>query len=145
MEEALKREPWLRELDLGVHPALAQLLSSLQQVREDVFKHTAAVGDVWTGPLGFHLRHLAGSTDRLTTYLLCGELNAAQLAELNDEHSPGPTLEHLLAALENALQKAEAALRNLSPEEFASPRYIGRRRIRTTAIGLAIHIAEHAQ
>jgi hypothetical protein len=33
----------------------------------------------------------------------------------------------------------------LSPKHFAAVREIGRKRYRTTAISIAIHIAEHAQ
>jgi hypothetical protein len=153
MEETLAgREPWLRESDLGVHPALAQPLFALQQVREDVPKHTSQISDVqiWASPLGltplgFHLRHLAGSTDRLTTYLCGRALSESQLAELGLEKIPGPPRESLLAAVERAIQTADHAIRTLHPNEFGSPRYIGRKRIPSTAIGLAIHIAEHAQ
>jgi uncharacterized damage-inducible protein DinB len=94
-------------------------------------------------PLGFHLRHLAGSTDRLATYLLGQPLHESQLAELARENLPGPNREELLAAMEAAIQKAERVIREL--HELGAPRYIGRKRIPTTAIGLAIHIAEHAQ
>ena len=31
------------------------------------------------GPVGFHLRHIAGSVDRLTTYLEGGQISEAQL------------------------------------------------------------------
>jgi hypothetical protein len=74
-------EPWLREIDLGLHAALAQPVFALQQVREDLELHTAGLTDeqVWLPvngltPLGFHLRHIAGSTRRLTTYLLGEQL-----------------------------------------------------------------------
>jgi hypothetical protein len=151
MEEALNgREPWLRELDLGVDPALAQPLFGLQQVREDVLKHTDGLWDaqVWASPfgltpLGFHLRHLAGSTDRLATYLLGQALSESQIAELGREKTPGCNRDRLLAAVETAIRKAEGAIRDLV--ELGAVRYIGRRRIPTTAIGLAIHISEHAQ
>ncbi len=147
MEEALTREPWLREVDLGVHPVLAQLIFSLQQVREDIAKYVAGLADeqVKTPPLSFHLRHLAGSTDRLTTYLLGEALTDAQLSQLSQEKVVGPGREELLAEIESALGKADMAIRNLHPDDFGSARYVGRKRIRTTAIGLAIHIAEHAQ
>jgi hypothetical protein len=145
MEEALTREPWLREQDLCVDPALAQVLFSLQQVREDIAKYTKGLASVPALPLSFHLRHLAGSTDRLTTYLAGQPLDPSQLAELSQENTPGLTVQELLTALEISLQRAEAAIRDLNPNDFGEPRYIGRKRIRTTAIGLAIHIAEHAQ
>ena len=115
-------------------------------------KHTAGLADdrIWSAPLGltpvgFHLRHLAGSTDRLTTYLLDQPLSEAQLAELQEEKSRGGGREELVAAIEASLQRAEAAIRGLDPGDFGAARYVGRRRIRTSAIGLAMHIAEHGQ
>jgi hypothetical protein len=145
-------EPWLREVDLGVHPALAQPIFALEQVLEDLERHTAGLTDeqVWISPngltpLGFHLRHIAGSTDRLTTYLRGDQLSEAQLAQLKEEKTPGPTRDSLLSAITAAIRDAQAAIRALEPEHLGQPRFIGRKRIRTTIIGLAIHVGEHAQ
>src|SRR5665811_1913095 len=95
-------EPWLREIDLGIHPALAQPIFALEQVLEDLEHHTAGLSDlqVWISPngltpLGFHLRHIAGSTERLTTYLRGDQLTDAQLGQMADEKTPGPTRELL--------------------------------------------------
>ena len=79
-------EPWLRGPLTGVHPLVMPVLHSFQQVREDLALHTAGLSneDVWRSVgaiplLGFQLRHMAGSVDRLVTYL-CGEqLSAEQL------------------------------------------------------------------
>ena len=141
-------EPWLRAIQLEIHPALAAVLFALQQVREDL--SAIAVEDVWRPvpgipSLGFHLTHIAGSLDRLTTYLSGEELNAAQLAFLAVESKPGASLDQLNAQLETALQQTEEAIRSIDPAKFAEPRYVGRARIPTTVIGLAIHIAEHTQ
>ena len=145
-------EPWLREIDLGVHPALAQPIFALEQVLEDLERHTAGLTDaqVWISlhgltPLGFHLRHIAGSTGRLTTYARGDQLNEAQMAQLKEEKMPGPTLEMLLSDITHALRDAQTVIRELDPEKLGDPRFIGRKRIRTTAIALAIHIGEHAQ
>jgi hypothetical protein len=145
-------EPWLREIDLGIHPALAQPVFALQQVCEDLEHHTAGLTDeqVWLSadgltPLGFHLRHIAGSTERLTTYLLGGELSDAQLAVMKDEKTPGPTREQLLKDIATAAKSAETAIRAVDPANLGEARFIGRKRIRTTVIGLAIHIGEHAE
>jgi hypothetical protein len=145
-------EPWLREIDLGLHPALAQPVFALQQVQEDLDHHTAGltVAQVWLAvqgvtPLGFHLRHIAGSTDRLTTYLRGDILTDAQLAELKAEKTPGMSRQELLRQVADSIAKAEAAIRALDPAKLAELRFIGRNRIRTTASGLAIHIGEHAQ
>ena len=145
-------EPWLREIDLGIHPALAQPVFALEQVREDLEQHTAGLTDaqVWlpaygVTPLGFHLRHIAGSTDRLTTYLRGEQLTEAHIAELREEKTPGLSLQQLLSRIAGTFQSAETAIRSLDPEMLGEPRFIGRKRIRTTAAALAIHIGEHAQ
>ncbi len=69
-------EPWLRGPIEGVHPLLSPLLYALQHVREDVAQATEGMGSdqLWArphgiAPIGFHLRHIAGSVDRLTNYL----------------------------------------------------------------------------
>jgi hypothetical protein len=143
-------EPWLREIDLGIHPALAQPIFALDQVLEDLEHHTAGLTDdqVWTSPhgltpLGFHLRHIAGSTERLTTYLRGDQLTEAQLAQLKEEKTPGPTREQLLAGIAASIRDAQSAIRSV--DNLAEPRFIGRKRIRTTTVNLAIHIGEHAQ
>ena len=145
-------EPWLREIDLGIHPALAQPIFALQQVREDLEQHTAGVTDaqVWLPvngltPLGFHLRHIAGSTERLTTYLLGEQLSDVQLAAMREEKTPGHSLGRLLSDAATAMDNAASAIRTIDPERLGEPRFIGRKRIRTTVVGLAIHIGEHAQ
>ena len=146
-------EPWLREIDLDLHPALAQPVFALQQVQEDLEHHTAGLTDdqVWLSvngltPLGFHLRHIAGSTRRLTTYLRGEQLTEVQIAEMREEEKPsGPSREQLLTEIAAAVREAEAAMRSLDPANTGEPRFIGRKRIRTTAVALAIHIGEHAQ
>jgi hypothetical protein len=141
-------EPWLRGIQLDIDPALAQILFSLQQVREDLSsisaEHVSAeVPGIPT--LSFQLAHIAGSLDRLTTYLEGGELSEAQLAFLKAESTPGSSLTELMEHVEASLQRAEKSIRGLRPSTFADPRFVGRRRIPTTVIGLAIHIAEHTQ
>lgn len=136
----------------GVNPLLAPTLYAFQQVREDLHRHTAGLSDeqVWARPhgltpLGFHLRHIAGSVDRLTTYLLGNNLDGAQMAVLAAEATPGESLIILLRDIEAALQRAEEAIRSLDAGKLAEPRWVGRKRLPTTAIGLVVHLAEHTQ
>jgi hypothetical protein len=145
-------EPWLREIDLGIHPALAQPIFALDQAVEDLGHHTAGLSDeqVWASaagltPLGFHLRHIAGRTDRLTTYLRGDQLTDAQLVQLKEEKSPGASRMELLNDIAAAVRDAQAAIRAQDPEKLGEPRFIGRKRIRTNVVALAIHIGEHAQ
>ncbi len=145
-------EPWLRGPIPGLHPLIAPILYAFQQAREDLADHTAGLttGQVWATPhgfgsLGFHIRHIAGSTDRLITYLEGNQLSEIQMAALQREHDPGASLEQLLAELESSFQSAESIVRALNPDNLGDPRGVGRKRLPTTRIGLLTHIAEHTQ
>ncbi len=145
-------EPWMRGPIVGIEPLVMPLFFSFTQVREDLARHTEGVAEeqLWrnVGPLaslGFHLRHIAGSVERLTTYLMNEPLLAEQLAFLKEEATPGATLEELLAAIDATLRATEARLRTIDPATIHDPRYIGRKRLPTTVLGLLVHIAEHTQ
>src|SRR5690348_3616526 len=93
-------EPWMRGPIPGVPALLSPLLYSFQQAREDLARFTEGltIQQIWSKPhgfgsVGFHLRHIAGSTDRLTTYLEGGQISEAQLEFLKHEHDPGASRE----------------------------------------------------
>ncbi|MGI8988119.1 MAG: DinB family protein [Bryobacteraceae bacterium] len=136
----------------GVHPVLAPVLFALRQAREDLAKHTEGLSaeQVWLQPyelgsLGFHLRHIAGSVDRLVAYLLGNSLTATQMAALHAEKEPGAERTELLACIDRSLDYAESVIRSTDPATFADARYVGRKRLPTTVVGLVVHIAEHTQ
>lgn len=143
-------EPWLRGPIAGVDPLLAPILYSFQQAREDLAHWTAGLTteQVWArphgfGPVGYHLRHIAGSVERLMTYVQGRELSAEQFAEIARQMDPGASLAELMAELERSLDAAEAVVRAIDPATLAEPRAVGRKRLPTTVIGLLTHIAEH--
>jgi uncharacterized damage-inducible protein DinB len=145
-------EPWLRGLTLDVHPALAPTLHAFQQAREDLARHTAGLTpeQIWASPhgltpLGFHLRHIAGSVHRLTTYLRGEQLSDEQMNSLRAEKNPGAPSEELLSAIDAALNRAEQQIRSIDPGTLGEPRAVGRQQLPTTVIGLVVHIAEHTQ
>lgn len=145
-------EAWLRGPLPHVDARLAPVLYTFQQTREDLARHTAGLSasEVWArphglAPLGFHLRHIAGSVDRLTTYLEGRPLNAAQLEALAAEMEPGASVVELLAQVDAALRRAEQTICATDAATFAEPRWVGRKRLPTTVIGLVVHIAEHTQ
>jgi uncharacterized damage-inducible protein DinB len=146
-------EAWLRGPIPGVSPLLAPVLASFQQAREDLARHTEGLttAQLWAipaaggGSVGFNLRHIAGSVDRLTTYLQGGELTAAQMAALQTEKDPGASREELLESVDRAFRHAEAVVRAIDPTTLSDPRTVGRKRLPTTVIGLLTHIAEHTQ
>jgi len=123
------------------------------QVREELAKHTARLTQeqVWTKPanaaasLGFHLRHIAGSIDRLTTYLVGQQLSEVQLDSLRHESEPGLPLEDLLRGIDDSLYASEEQLREIDPNSLYEHRSVGRRAMPTTVLGLIVHIAEHTQ
>ncbi len=126
---------------------------SFQMAREDLARYTDGLTteDIWrrTGslpPLGFHLHHIGHSVDRLVTYL-CGEqLSEQQIAVLKKETEPGnATLHELLADVDAKLGDAERRIRTIPPEMLNEPRYIGKKRLPSTVLGLLVHIAEHTQ
>ena len=91
------------------------------------------------------MRHIAGSVDRLTTYLEGRPLSDEQMSALKREQEPGATRDELLAALEHAFLTAEAVVRAIDPRTWADRRTVGRKELPTTVGGLITHIAEHTQ
>ena len=142
-------EPWLRGTHTDVNPVLRAVLHALELAREDVLR--------WCGPLeaealdmealglpsvGFQVRHIARSLDRLMTYAEGSPLSTEQLRALQQEKVPTPDpLQEIEVAVENAVKR----LLRFRPEQFAESRGVGRAQLPTTVAGLLIHIAEHTQ
>lgn len=136
----------------GVDTLVAPLFYSFQMAREDLAKWTEGLtaNQIWATPhgfgsVGFHLRHIAGSVDRLIVYVEGRQLSDEQIAVMKAEKEPGASREMLLAGLNAAFEKAEQVARSLDPSKLAEPRTVGRKQLPTTVIGLLVHIAEHTQ
>jgi uncharacterized damage-inducible protein DinB len=136
----------------GVDTFVAPLLYSFQMARQDLATWTEGLSgnQIWATPhgfgsVGFHMRHIAGSVDRLMTYVEGNQLSEAQMATLRAEKEPGAPREELLAEIDTAFAKAEAIARALDPAHLTDPRGVGRKQLPTTVIGLLVHIAEHTQ
>lgn len=149
---AAEIEPWLRGPLDGVHPLLAPTLHAYMQAYDDVVQWTSGLSDarIWSrphglAPVGFQLRHIAGSVERLTTYLRGQQLTALQLEAVRTEMEPGPGRRALLEMVSAALQDSERVIRALDPTTLTDPRVVGRKQLPTTVAGLLIHLAEHTQ
>jgi len=146
-------EPWLRGPIPDVNPLLAPILYAFQQAREDLARYTEGLTDkqIWATPhglgsVGFHIRHIAGSVERLMTYLQGRGLDEEQMQALHREETPtGPGRDELLVDLDRSLRNSEAVVRSLDPSMLTEVRTVGRKRLPTTVIGLLTHIAEHTQ
>jgi hypothetical protein len=145
-------EPWLRGPLADIHPLLCPLLYSFQQASEDLRKWTEGLSteQVWArphalAPLGFQIRHIGGSVERLMTYVFGGQLSERQMNDLATQMDPGATLDELLVQMEQRFAAAAAKVRAIDPATLDQPRQVGRKRLPTTVGGLLTHIAEHMQ
>ncbi len=145
-------EPWLRGTLTEVDPVLRAVLHALELAKEDLEKWcgdlTDAELDARPGglePVAFHLRHIAGSLDRLLTYAENQPLSPEQMAAMQQEMGPNGTREILFAELNQRLDSAAERIRTFAPEGFAEPRAVGRKQLPTTVVGLIIHTADHTQ
>jgi uncharacterized damage-inducible protein DinB len=136
-------EPWLRGPIPGVDPLTAPVLYAFQQAREDLAKCTEGLSAqrIWSSGLGFHIRHISRSTDRLIMYLEGKALEPAQFGE----GEPGASREDLLQEMDRTFARAEDIVRAIDPATLGESRTVGRKKLPTTVIGLLTHIAEHTQ
>jgi hypothetical protein len=145
-------EPWMRGIVPGIDPVIGHLLRASEHIREDIESAISSLTgeQLWAKPhgmtsAGFHVKHLAGSTERLCAYLAGDQLSTEQIAALKAEAEGGESADELILNVNRALAHYEEMVRSLAPGRFGEIREIGRKRLRTTAISLAIHIAEHGQ
>jgi uncharacterized damage-inducible protein DinB len=148
-------EVWLRGAVPGFPPELMPVAHSLLQVREeiDALVRPLSHEEVWARPggaasIGFHLRHLAASLDRLLTYARGESLSESELIALQGEERAGSVDEQpavLLRLANDAIGRALEQLRSTRIETLTQPRRVGRARLPSTVLGLLFHAAEHAQ
>ena len=147
-------EPWLRGPVPGIPALLQPAAHAFLMAREDVELAAQGVTDeqLWRSPggitpLGFHIAHLTGSTDRLLTYARGEMLTAPQKEALARERTLAetrPTLDELLSAWRNGVDAALAQLAATPESILADARAVGRAQLPTTVLGLLFHAAEHA-
>lgn len=148
-------EAWLDGPVAGVPPLLMPVAHALMQAHRDVERATAdlTVDELWARPggaaaVGFHLRHIAGSTDRLVTYARGVPLTPEQRAAIALEEAPGTppaSAEELLVAVAGAVDAALAVLRETPAEQLLEFRGVGKAQRPSDVIGLLSHAAQHAQ
>ena len=130
-------EVWLR----GPLPDVPALLQPVAP--DEVWARPAGVASV-----GFHVRHAAGSIDRLLTYARGEQLSAEQLAWLAAEGEPdhaSDVASRLVTTFDATVERALAQLRATPESTLRDAREVGRGRLPSTVIGLLVHAAEHTQ
>ncbi len=148
----MAEEAWLSGKLDGFSPMMMPAAHSLSQAITDLKKSAADLSDeeLLIKPNGapsaaFHLRHIAGSVDRLLTYAKDENLSEAQFEFLKKE-----TAENLDLSAEELVNQAVLSIENalsfckmVSPEILFEERFVGRKRLPTNVFGLLFHIAEH--
>lgn len=148
-------EFWLRGALPDVPPLLQPVAHSLLQCREEVHAVVPMLTprELWRSPggaasVGYHMRHSAGSLDRLFTYARGEELSPAQRETLLREGTPDRedgAAGRLVATFDAAVERALAQLRGTSEATLTEVRGVGRAKLPSTVIGLLFHAAEHTQ
>jgi len=133
--------------------ALLQAVEEVERITQD-FPNAA----LWERPhglasVGFHLQHLSGVLDRLTTYARGEPLSTTQLAALKAEGAPPDpaaqgvttrlTTHSLVTAFEQRVALTVNMLRTVTDDTLADPRRVGRSGLPSTVHGLLFHGAEH--
>lgn len=144
-------EPWLSGSHGDVPAAGRAVLHALELAWDDLRKWTEGLTDdevhaepFGVTPLAFHLRHIAGSVDRILTYAEGGELSTEQFAALKAEKvADRKTLEALLGGVEAAFAQAAGRISALAGVDLNTPRSVGRKQLPTSVGGALIHVADH--
>lgn len=148
-------EVWLRgpipEIPPLLQPVAHALLQAVEEVRRVV--GPLSLDPLWARPggaasVGFHVRHAAGSLDRLFTYARGEGLSEEQRAFLDGEAEPGSPpaqAEALVSAFEAQVDRALAQLRATRESTLLEARGVGRLQLPSTVLGLLFHAAEHTQ
>lgn len=148
-------EPWLRGPLSGIPALLQPAAHAFVMAREDADAAVSGLTpeQLWMRPggaasVGFHLAHVAGSTDRLLTYARGEALSAAQFAALaaeRDVDTTRPPLRLLLESWHNTVDRALLQIAGTEESMLLHLRNVGRGKLPSTVLGVVFHSAEHAQ
>ncbi len=148
----MANEAWLNGKLEGFAPlvmpaahALVQAIVDLEQFAKPLTDEELTARPNNAPPIAFHLRHIAGSIERLLSYARGEELNETQIDFLKAENaddsdfSAAELTQRAIDEIKNALE----TLKNISPESLFDERFVGREKLPTNNFGLLFHIAEH--
>jgi uncharacterized damage-inducible protein DinB len=155
MTETRLPEPWLRGTLTEVPAVLRAVSHALQLAQEDAARwcgglttEQMSARPAGLPSIGFQLRHVAGTLDRLLTYAEGRQLNEEQLAYLSGESRDGDAVSDagaLLREFAAAIELAMSRLGSFRGADLEAARYVGRKRLPTTVGGLLVHVADHTQ
>jgi uncharacterized damage-inducible protein DinB len=136
-------------------PALLQPVAhTLLQAKEEIRYYLQDFPDelLWQRPanvasVGFHLQHIVGVLDRLTTYSAGEGLSEEQFDYLSKEGQTNPefSTKMLVDSVGSKIDLTIQKLRLIDEDSLLQWRGVGRLQYPSTVIGLLFHAAEHTQ
>ena len=145
-------EPWLRGTLTEVDAVRRQVLHALELAAEDVSRWCEGLTEeeMEARPLGlpsvgFQLRHIVRSLDRLLTYAEGQQLSAAQMEALRSEMEDKAGREATFMEFAKGMEVAVGRVRAISPGSYEAVRGVGPKKLQSTVGGLLVHCAEHTQ
>ena len=145
-------EVWLRGPLEDVPGLLQPVAHALLQAKEEIEKlmQDFDASLLWKRPDGvasvaFHLQHIVGVQDRLFTYAKGEMASAQQLEYLKNEgkENDAVSINILLENIDHQTRKSIEQLKQTGINTLTEVRYVGRKKIPTTVMGLLFHSAEH--
>lgn len=146
-------EFWMRGPFNAVPALLQPVAHALLQMQYElsVCLESLDSSQIWLRPkdaasVGFHTLHIIGVIDRMFTYAANKSLTEQQFSYLKSEGQKHEDLEvsKLVEKLEYAVSAAISKLKNVDESQLTEVRYLGRKRLEVTLIGLLFHAAEHS-
>ncbi len=144
-------EPWLRGTLAELPVVPRAVIHALELAREDLRKWCGDLteselnaGLPGIAPVAFHLKHIAGSMDRLLSYAEGARLSPDQIAYRKAELDPASGKE-IFPALEEAFENSIRRIRAMASVCLEEARSVGSKQLPSSAGGLLIHLAEHTQ
>jgi uncharacterized damage-inducible protein DinB len=145
-------EPWLRGTLTEVDTVRRGVLHALELAREDVAlwcnqltEEQLEARPFGLPSVGFQMRHMVRSLDRLLTYAEGQQLNEEQLASLKSEMESLGRREDLFVEFERGIESAIKRVRAIAPTGYEEARGVGRKMLPTSVGGLLVHCADHTQ
>lgn len=133
-----------------LQPAAHALLQSVCEVK--TYLTGFPEEKLWKTPfgrasVGFHIRHMTGVVDRMLTYAKEKVLTEEQFLFLRNEGNGqnAPSSSVLISDFEKKVNEALAYFKTTSESALTEERFVGRKKLPSTVIGLLFHAAEHSQ
>jgi uncharacterized damage-inducible protein DinB len=145
-------EPWLRGTLAEEDAVRRGVLHALELAREDVARWCSEFTEeqlearpFGLPSVGFQMRHIVRSLDRLLTYAEGRKLNDWQVKALDSEMEPSGSREAVFCEFDGGIDSATRRIKAIPPGTYDKTRWVGRSELPSSVGGLLVHCADHAQ